>query len=113
MSRHHSDLLQCRRQPGITIGKLCDKCDERCVICDSYIRQTKLVYICDQCNYGQYNSNRCILCNSGNAYNNAYYCYECCMLEKDRDGCPKIINIGTNKSDLFYEKQKYKQKTTL
>jgi hypothetical protein len=25
----------------------------------------------------------------------AYYCKECVKLEKDRDGCPKIINLGS------------------
>jgi PHD finger-like domain-containing protein 5A len=27
--------------------------------------------------------------------------------EKDRDGCPKIVNLGTSKTDLFYERKKY------
>lgn len=30
------------------------------------------------------------------------------MLEKDREGCPKVINVGTAKIDLVYEKKKYK-----
>ena len=33
----------------------------------------------------------------------AYYCEECVMQEKDRDGCPKVINIGGAKTDAFYE----------
>ena len=24
-----------------------------------------------------------------------------------RDGCPKIVNLGSAKTDLFYEKKKY------
>ena len=28
-------------------------------------------------------------------------------MEKDRDGCPKIINLGSAKTDLFYERKKY------
>jgi hypothetical protein len=28
----------CRKQPGIAIGRLCEKCDGKCVICDSYVR---------------------------------------------------------------------------
>lgn len=39
----------------------------------------------------------------------AYYCIECTILEKDRDGCPKIVNVGTAKIDLVYEKKKYKR----
>jgi len=32
---------------------------------------------------------------------------ECTVLEKDRDGCPKIVNLGTAKTDLFYERKKF------
>ncbi|KAM1159796.1 hypothetical protein ACFX19_033492 [Malus domestica] len=27
--------------------------------------------------------------------------------EKDRDGCPKIVNLGSAKTDLFYERKKH------
>tara|TARA_B110000977_G_scaffold74126_1_gene100258 strand:+ start:2591 stop:2728 length:138 start_codon:yes stop_codon:yes gene_type:complete len=37
----------------------------------------------------------------------AYYCKECTQSEKDRDGCPKITNMGSAKTDLFYERKKY------
>lgn len=26
---------------------------------------------------------------------------------QDRDGCPKIVNLGSSKTDLFYERKKY------
>ena len=29
------------------------------------------------------------------------------QMEKDRDGCPKIVNLGSSKTDLFYERKKY------
>lgn len=38
----------------IAIGRLCEKCDGRCVICDSYVRPHALVHICDECNYGSF-----------------------------------------------------------
>ena len=28
-------------------------------------------------------------------------------MEKDRDACPKIINLGAARTDLFYERKKY------
>lgn len=105
MSRHHPDLLLCRRAVGISLGMVCDKCDGKCPICDSYVRPHTQVRICDQCNYGSYH-NRCIIC-SAPGVNVSYYCSECVQLEKDRDGCPKIINLGSAKTDLFYEKKKY------
>ena len=29
------------------------------------------------------------------------------MITMQRDGCPKIVNLGSAKTDLFYEKKKY------
>jgi len=51
-ARHHPDLIMCRKQAGIPIGRLCEKCDGTCVICDSYVRPSTLVRICDECNFG-------------------------------------------------------------
>jgi PHD finger-like domain-containing protein 5A len=135
------------------IGRLCEKCDGKCPICDSYVRPATLVRICDECNYGSYEG-RCVIC-GGIGVSDAYYCKECTIQEKDvsvcrgaraclgpalrgaapqrrslpaaaaalrplrpltpapcpaalqRDGCPKIINLGSAKTDLFYERKKY------
>eukprot|EP00195_Chlamydomonas_chlamydogama_P007375 CAMPEP_0202903728 /NCGR_PEP_ID=MMETSP1392-20130828/26000_1 /ASSEMBLY_ACC=CAM_ASM_000868 /TAXON_ID=225041 /ORGANISM="Chlamydomonas chlamydogama, Strain SAG 11-48b" /LENGTH=180 /DNA_ID=CAMNT_0049591043 /DNA_START=173 /DNA_END=716 /DNA_ORIENTATION=- len=38
MAKHHPDLIMCMKQPGIAIGRLCEKCDGKCPICDSYVR---------------------------------------------------------------------------
>ena len=54
MAKHHPDLVFCRKQPGIAIGRLCEKCDGKCVICDSLVRPHVLVHICDECNYGSF-----------------------------------------------------------
>ncbi|KAG6435767.1 hypothetical protein SASPL_100642 [Salvia splendens] len=94
----------CRKQPGIAIGRLCEKDDGKCVICDSYVRPCTLVRICDECNYGSFQG-RCVIC-GGVGISDAYYCKECTQLEKDRDGCPKIVNLGSAKTDLFYERKK-------
>lgn len=63
------------------IGRLCEKCDGKCVICDSYVRPSTLVRICDECNYGSYQG-RCVIC-GGPGVSDAYYCRECTILEKD------------------------------
>ena len=105
MAKHHPDLIMCRKQPGISIGRLCEKCEGKCVICDSLVRPTVLVRVCDECNYGS-NQNRCLICNS-HGVSDAYYCKECTQQEKDRDGCPKIINLGSVRVDQFYERKKY------
>lgn len=98
---------------------------------------------------------RCVIC-GGPGVSDAYYCKECTIQEKDRDGCecmlarrfhpagccifplartlraiyihtyiyirrplltrnyhvdrpagPKIVNLGSSKTDLFYERKKY------
>jgi PHD finger-like domain-containing protein 5A len=92
MAKHHPDLIMCRKQAGIAIGRLCEKCDGKCVICDSYVMPQTLVRICDECNYGS-NAGRCVIC-GGPGISDAYYCKECTVQEKDRDGCPKIVNLG-------------------
>lgn len=89
----------CRKQSGIAIGRLCDKCDGKCPVCDSYVRPTTLVRICDECSFGNY-QNKCVVC-GGEGISDAFYCFECTRLEKDRDGCPKIINLGSSRTDLF------------
>lgn len=89
----------------LAIGRLCEKCDGKCVICDSYVRPCTLVRICDECNYGSFQG-RCVIC-GGAGVSDAYYCKECSIQEKDRDGCPKIVNLGSSKTDLFYERKKY------
>jgi PHD finger-like domain-containing protein 5A len=87
------------------VGRLCEKCDGKCPICDSYVRPSVLVRICDECNYGSYQG-RCVIC-GGPGISDAYYCKGCTNQEKDRDGCPKIVNLGSSKTDLFYERKKY------
>jgi PHD finger-like domain-containing protein 5A len=120
MSKHHPDLVMCRRQTGISIGRLCERDDGRCPVCDSYVRPTTQVRICDECAFGNYagtlslgntvtnNVGKCIIC-GGPGISDAYYCANCTRLEKDRDGCPKIINLGSSRTDLFYEKRKLGQ----
>jgi len=74
----------CRKQPGTAIGRLCSSCDGKCVICDSLVKPDVLVRICDACDYGDLHG-RCIIC-GGHGVSDAYYCRECVLLEKDRDG---------------------------
>jgi PHD finger-like domain-containing protein 5A len=105
MAKHHPDLIMCRKQPGVSIGRLCAKCDGKCVICDSYVKPHTLVRTCDECNYGSFEG-RCTIC-GGQGVSDAYYCKECVLQEKDRDGCPKIVNLGSARTDLFYERKKY------
>ena len=103
---HPSDLVMCRKQAGISIGRLCDKCDGKCPVCDSYVRPTTLARICDECSFGNY-QNKCVVC-GGEGISDAFYCFECTRLEKDRDGCPKIINLGSSRTDLFYQKKNFR-----
>lgn len=121
MSRHQFDLIMCLKQPGTHIGYLCDKCDGRCPICDSHnIKMNsynisnspvsfqpalKAVRICDSCSFGK-SKQSCIICNNPVATHKAYYCLECIKLEKNKDGCPKILNIGSNKIDRHFENSK-------
>ncbi len=62
-----------------------------CIICDSYVRPAAIVRVCDECNYGKA-AGKCLICNYTGT-SDAYYCKECALQEKDRDGCPKIVNM--------------------
>ncbi|KAH3902925.1 probable Pre-mRNA-splicing factor RDS3 [Saccharomycodes ludwigii] len=102
MSRHQFDLVMCLNEPGKHIGKVCDKCDGRCPICDSMVNPTIKVRICDQCSNNT-TKETCIICGAKNlAKNTAYYCYQCYILEKNKDGCPKVINVGNNKIERHF-----------
>lgn len=94
------------RLPGTTRGQLCEKCDGKCPVCDSYVNPVEEVRICDECAFG--NVQRCIVCGSI-ASCPAYFCAECTRLEKDRDGCPNILNLGSSRIDTHYEKRKAAQ----
>lgn len=107
MSRHHPDLVLCRKQAGKTVGRLCERCEDKCVICDSLVSPRTRVRICDECNYGSFHG-KCIVC-GGDGVADAFYCHECTIQEKDRDGCPKVLNVGTAKIDLVFERKKYKR----
>lgn len=109
MSRHQLDLVVCLRLPGRNIGKLCPKCDGRCPTCDSNVNSKRLVHICDECSFGSL-AEACIICGNnakpGETMHEAYFCTQCCLLERDRDGCPRITNLGTTRSDNFYQQKK-------
>lgn len=103
-AKHHADLILCRKQPGIAVGRLCEKCDGKCPVCDSTVAPTTLVHICDECNYGSNRpraasnvantstmlssgatltqSGKCVICN-GPGVADAFYCRQCTLLEKD------------------------------
>merc|ERR1711998_660041 len=106
------DLIMCLKLPGIGIGRVCEKCDGKCPLCDTYVNPLKIVHICNECNYGSFGE-KCILCGDIGV-SDAYFCRECVLREKDvftkfyqRDGCPRIINLGSAKADLHYEKKKF------
>lgn len=115
MSRHQLDLIVCQRLPGTKIGLLCPRCDGRCPTCDSYVNSQRKAHICDECAFGTLGES-CIICGGsarpGESMNDAYYCSQCCLLERDRDGCPKVLNIGTLRSDFYFQQKKKKLETT-
>jgi PHD finger-like domain-containing protein 5A len=136
----------CRKLPGIgecrprrsasivtrashaAVGMLCPRHEGVCPVCDSFVRPHKIVRICDECDYGSLKGSgkgRCVICGY-DAEETAYYCYECCVQEKDvrtmvvlwpvgaqtcaasqRDGCPKIVNVGQTRTSTYYAKSRY------
>jgi PHD finger-like domain-containing protein 5A len=106
-STHQADLVMCRKQPGIGTASVCPTHDGRCVACDSFVEKklVALVRICDDCSYGSF-ATRCVVC-GGRGVNKAYFCKDCVALEKDREGCVKIINLGASRVDSHYAEKRY------
>jgi PHD finger-like domain-containing protein 5A len=79
MATHHGDLILCRKQPGINVGRVCERHDGICPICDSLVRPGVRVRICDECSFGSLNG-KCMICQAPGT-SDAYYCQECVQLE--------------------------------
>ncbi|TVU01733.1 hypothetical protein EJB05_52793, partial [Eragrostis curvula] len=105
MARHQADLVRCARLPGVSVGHVCAAHDGRCVACDSMVRPSAPARVCDGCISGRVE--RCVSCGGGGAVADAYYCKGCVQLEKDRDGCPAVVNAGTAQMDAFYQRKKH------
>ena len=73
-ARHHPDLVRCRKQPGTSVGKLCERCEGKCVVCDSYVRPHTAVRLCAECDFGTF-AGRCTIC-GGEVENRAKVWYE-------------------------------------
>ncbi len=76
---HHGDLVMCRKLPGNAVGKVCERHDDACVICDSYVRAKAKARICDECNFGSLEG-KCIVCQAPGT-SDAHYCAECVQQE--------------------------------
>jgi len=104
-----------------TLVRICDECNYgsyagRCVICGN--RGISDAYYCTECTKcekdvrARYSS----LLRANTAWLSAIRDRCCCCLlfvpllcvvPPQRDGCPKVVNLGTSKTDLFYERKKY------
>ncbi|GMM30524.1 U2 snRNP complex subunit [Martiniozyma asiatica (nom. inval.)] len=94
MPRHQPDLVNCLKLPGRNIGLVCPKCDGTCPGCDSVVNAKLPARVCDDCAY-----DTCILCGSkAKPLTQSYYCRECVVLERDRDGCPRVLNVASHAS---------------
>ena len=74
-------------------------------MCDSFVHPTEKVRICDECSFGVLEG-KCIVCGA-QGESEAYYCMECCQLGKDRDGCPRVLNLGVSRTDNYYHTRQY------
>ncbi|CBH15815.1 PHF5-like protein, putative [Trypanosoma equiperdum] len=97
MLRHSKQEQQmCRKLPGVDIGYVCQQHEGRCVICDLQFDEVlptmREVRICSDCGFGREGDERCVMCNASKPTEVAYYCQYCVALEKDRDGCPRVLN---------------------
>lgn len=97
MLRHSKqDLQMCRKMAGTSLGYVCHQHEGRCVICDYQFEEIlptmREVHLCDDCGLSAEGEERCVMCGSNRTSEVAYYCQYCVALEKDRDGCPRVLN---------------------
>ena len=104
MTKAHPENIPCGKRPGPDIGLLCESCEGRCPLCDSHTNLIEPVHICGDCNFGPI-KDRCIVC-AAPGKSPAYYCHDCVLLGKSRDGCPRILNVGMSNSDRMYERRR-------
>ena len=105
MAKHNPDLVLCRKQPGVSIGRVCEKCDGICCICHSFVNPSVPVQVCDACSSSA--TPKCVICGSV-ATTEAFYCRECVQLGQDREGCPNAVNLGSTRTDWLYDRRKFK-----
>lgn len=104
MAKLHPDYITCGKRASPDYGMLCENCEGRCPICDSHVNLTEPVYICGDCAFGPL-KDKCIIC-AGQGKSTALYCQDCVLLGRNRDGCPRIVNISLSRSDRMYEKKR-------
>lgn len=98
MALRHSgqDQHLCRRITGTSLGLVCDQHEGRCVICDGFTDLVQVARLCDECGHGREAESRCMFCGNHRAAHPAMYCRRCVMLQKDQDGCPRVMNLSRN-----------------
>eukprot|EP00758_Cryptobia_borreli_P005492 Tbor_TRINITY_DN4896_c0_g2::TRINITY_DN4896_c0_g2_i2::g.1283::m.1283/K12834/PHF5A; PHD finger-like domain-containing protein 5A len=94
-----SSQYMCRKRTGTSIGLVCEKHEDRCVICDSFSQLELEVRVCDDCGYSKTQLKKCIVCGVPKAVNPGLYCKYCVALENDRNGCPVAMATADSKRD--------------
>lgn len=89
----------CRKRVSTAVGYVCRQHEGRCVICDLQFDEVlptmREALLCSDCSIITVEGDEaCIMCASRRVTDVAYYCQYCVALEKDRDGCPHVINMS-------------------
>jgi PHF5-like protein len=113
----HSPVCDSYVRPE-TLVRICDECNfgtygGRCIICGSPGEDFSIIFPLPHPtttpaigSLGGSSLTHIRVSSSHLGISDAYYCAECTRLEKDRDGCPKIVNLGASRTDLFYERRR-------
>lgn len=99
MLRHsRQDIVLCRKRTGATPGYVCSHHEGHCVLCDigfdDITPTMRPVFLCDDCGLaGESGGDQCIMCGRREITERAFYCHYCVAMQKDRDGCPRALNM--------------------
>lgn len=108
MAKHQADLVRCSRQPAPPSAASARPTTAAASPATPWWAR-RAGRVCDGCSGGGgghgSRSERCLVCGAGAgeggaaAVADAYYCRSCVQMEKDRDGCPAVVNAGTARRD--------------
>ena len=101
MSTKHTSV-RCGRLQGRQAGQVCERCSDQCVGCEADRHLREEARVCDACAAQLLTSLPlrrgvaavCIQCGGKGAVQTAYFCRECVLLMRDRDGCPRVLTVG-------------------
>ncbi|VDL99697.1 unnamed protein product [Schistocephalus solidus] len=107
MAKHHPDLIFCRKQPGVCKLLVMENALYVIPMCAQYVMNVITVHIKAAVSFVVVLGSPMLITADSALSWKKMYVHPIYLTRIQRDGCPKIVNLGSAKTDLFYERKKY------